>query len=52
VFIGLMMPVYERNVFGLIFGGVMVAIWSLSAYACRRWQQRLRAAEQSRLLLK
>jgi len=44
--IGLMMPVFERNLSGLILGGAMVAIWSLSAYACKRWQKRLRASEQ------
>jgi hypothetical protein len=49
IFIGLMMPVYERNLSGLIFGGVMVVIWSLSAYACRRWQQRLRTAERAQV---
>ena len=47
VLIGLMILVYERNVFGLISSGVMVLIWSLSAYACRRWQQRLRIADRS-----
>jgi hypothetical protein len=46
-FIGLMMPVFERNTFGLISGGVMVTIWLTAAYACKRWQRRLRVAERA-----
>jgi hypothetical protein len=49
-FIGLMMPVYERNKSGLIFGGVMVVIWFSAAYACNRWQKRLRVAERAQMV--
>lgn len=45
--IGLMMPVFERNRSGLIFGGIMVVIWFSAAYACWRWQKRLRVAERA-----
>lgn len=46
-FIGLMMPVYERNMTGFILGGGMIVIWSGVAYVCRRWQKRLLAAERA-----
>jgi hypothetical protein len=44
-FTGLIMPVYERNTFGFTYGAVMIVIWSGAAYACKRWQRRLRTAE-------
>jgi hypothetical protein len=46
VLIGLLTAFEERNAFGLVFGAVMVAIWSCSAYACKRWLNRLRAEER------
>ena len=46
-FIGLMMPLVERSKFGLTLGGFMLVLWVGVAYACRRWQQRLRLAEQA-----
>ena len=49
VFVGLMMPLMERNTFGLTFGAAMIAIWSGIAYACKRWQQRLRTIERNRV---
>jgi len=49
VFIGLMMPLIEKNVFGFTFAAVMIALWSSVAYASKRWQQRIRAAERSHL---
>jgi hypothetical protein len=45
--IGLMMPLYERNRFGLTFGGIMLVAWSGIAYVCKRWQRRLRTAERA-----
>ncbi|MGH9747636.1 MAG: hypothetical protein ACRD59_16190 [Candidatus Acidiferrales bacterium] len=48
-FIGLMAPLVERTTFGLTFAAVMIVVWSSVAYACKRWQQRLRAAEHSYL---
>ena len=47
VLFGVLMPLLERSTSILVFGAAMVAIWSGSAYACRGWQRRLRAAEQS-----
>jgi hypothetical protein len=44
-FIGLIISVYERNTFGFPYGAVMLVIWSGAAYACKRWQRRLRTAE-------
>ncbi len=49
VFIGLMMPFMETNTFGFTFAAIMIVIWSSVAYACKRWQQRLWSAEQTRL---
>ena len=46
-FIGLMMPLEERNKFGLTFGGFMLVLWVGVAYSCRRWQKRLLGAEQA-----
>jgi hypothetical protein len=45
-FIGLMMPLVERNKFGLTFGGFMLVLWVGVAYVCRRWQKRLLGAER------
>jgi hypothetical protein len=49
-FVGLMMPLLlERTPFTFAVAAIMVVLWSSVAYACKRWQQRLRAAERSRL---
>jgi hypothetical protein len=47
-FIGLMMPYYARNTFGFTYAAVMVLLWGGVAYACKRWQRRLRAEERKR----
>ena len=49
ILIGLVAAFGERDMFGLVFGAVMVAIWSGSAYACKRWLRRLRAEERGYL---
>jgi hypothetical protein len=48
IFIGLMMPFYARNTFGFTYGAVMTVLWGGVAYACKRWQKRLRAEERKR----
>lgn len=47
ILFGVLVPLFERSTFTLVFGAAMVAIWSGSAYVCRRWQCRLRSAERS-----
>ena len=47
VLIGVLALLYERGANYLPFVAAVVAICSGSAYACRRWQRRLRAAERS-----
>lgn len=49
VFVGLLMPFYAQNMFGFKYAVIMVVVWSTVAYISRRWQQRLRAVERSRL---
>ena len=48
IFIGLMMPFCARNTFGFTYGAVMTVLWGGVAYACKRWQKRLRAEERKR----
>jgi hypothetical protein len=47
VLLGLLTPLAERSTVGFVSGALVVAIWSCSAYACKRWQRRLRAEELS-----
>lgn len=49
VLVGLTMRFYARNTFGFKYAVIMVVVWSIVAYVSKRWQQRLRAVERSRL---
>ena len=50
VFAGLMMPLLlGETTFNFAVAAIIVVLWSSVAYVCKRWQQRLRAAERSRL---